>query len=469
MDFKRSWVGQHGSSRQIEMEKAALMARKPRQVLTTHGVLFMARLIDDLRECPEAADNAPPDAACKYRNPRAQSQGCNCIQHAARLEKQFRDITPEIVRDLSKADWVGRLVFIVQANWMIIQTVARSSAKPQLPITLLELHAAAHVALAVVQYLIWWSKPHDLIVMTPLSLPYEDFPMPKTEDLTNHYLLDDDYPLLLEKIPTEHTPEQRMFPPPSTRKQSQSSQGSETHWNRYNLPLEPENSHTERWTFRMLQLQDWWTGLLEVDDSGQLSNGYFTSQATLGKSVSQQIAGISVPHNPLRGTVLAIVRLTLGWHRWPKEASVWFTTILFYNAIHLVAWSWHFPTHVEQMLWRWSTASTTASTSITISLVLLASLYRGLRIQGVKWQKSREKDPTSSNWFRRLFVGFACSDHLLWLYRQATRIVALTSAAYMILVVAARGFIFVESIISIRRVQKGTYTNVEWTRVIPHL
>ena len=101
-------------------------------------------------------------------------RGCDnhCQYRAKRLCREIQDMTPAILNDLSKQDLIARLLFVCQAIWMVVQLSARYCA--HLPITILELHAAAHVTIATVHYLVWWNKPIDIFIMTPITMSTEE-------------------------------------------------------------------------------------------------------------------------------------------------------------------------------------------------------------------------------------------------------------------------------------------------------
>lgn len=75
-------------------------------------------------------------------------------------------ITRDSIRDKSKADHVAKFLVIIQASWLILQCIARTAG--HLPLSLLEINTLAHVACALIMYVLWWDKPfdvHDPIVL----------------------------------------------------------------------------------------------------------------------------------------------------------------------------------------------------------------------------------------------------------------------------------------------------------------
>lgn len=64
------------------------------------------------------------------------------------------------IRDKSKADGLAKFLVVLQAGWMIVQTIAR--VHQDLPVTLLEINTCGHIICALALYLLWWSKPLDV-------------------------------------------------------------------------------------------------------------------------------------------------------------------------------------------------------------------------------------------------------------------------------------------------------------------
>ncbi|GKT54454.1 hypothetical protein ColTof4_13753 [Colletotrichum tofieldiae] len=83
------------------------------------------------------------------------------------------DIHESQIQDKSKADWMAKSLVCVQAGWMVAQVIGRLIKK--LPVSLLEINTCGHVACAVLLYLLWWSKPLDVLDPTVLEEGSEDF------------------------------------------------------------------------------------------------------------------------------------------------------------------------------------------------------------------------------------------------------------------------------------------------------
>ncbi|KAK1998138.1 hypothetical protein LX36DRAFT_656898 [Colletotrichum falcatum] len=71
------------------------------------------------------------------------------------------------IHDKSKADWMAKSLVCTQAGWMVTQVIGRLIKK--LPVSQLEINTCGHVACAVLLYLLWWSKPFDVMDPTVLE------------------------------------------------------------------------------------------------------------------------------------------------------------------------------------------------------------------------------------------------------------------------------------------------------------
>ncbi|KAF8462029.1 hypothetical protein BDZ91DRAFT_362712 [Kalaharituber pfeilii] len=473
---------QHRSDADFGTKLKELKAeKKPRHVLTSHGVVYVARLIDRLEECKkrkrlmsgaESTAGGADEPSCTEADCAAAGPNLSrCDEHAKKLRLQFQDITPEIVEDLSKTDWIGRLIFLIQASWMMVQTVARCATK--LPITLLELHAASHAAVAAVQYLIWWGKPIDMVVMTPLTLTAEQYQRmltEKTEEVTNHSRFDPDYSQIIQKF----------VPSPASQPSSSEQSSEATEQNGVqtssgdNAANTPDQANPDKALSKFINaMRKWWSDLvpdlekLSGSTTGETAN-YFTSRATLGKEGYKHLTSdvrVTI-RDPCKGITLAILTLILSWYRWPLKAVAWFTMALFYSAIHVVAWKWHFPTHTEQVLWHVCTLITTCSMAALAILALLATVYSCFRKLSFKWSADKTIEKNKLYW---AFAVVFRSDEILTVFHTILRMTGVSVGIGAAPWLLARLFIAVESLISIRNVAKGTYTTLKWSNLIPHL
>ena len=78
-------------------------------------------------------------------------------------------VPEEIIDDKTKADPITKVVVSIQAGWFIVQCIARVAQ--HLPLSLLEIHTLAHVFIALLMYLFWYSKPYNALSPVVLTEP----------------------------------------------------------------------------------------------------------------------------------------------------------------------------------------------------------------------------------------------------------------------------------------------------------
>ena len=78
-------------------------------------------------------------------------------------------LSPEQIKDKSKADGLKKFLVCAQATWFCVQCIARLSQS--LPLSLLELNTVAHALCTLVIYLSWWHKPLDVEEPTLITDP----------------------------------------------------------------------------------------------------------------------------------------------------------------------------------------------------------------------------------------------------------------------------------------------------------
>lgn len=95
------------------------------------------------------------------------AEGVRLLSFLGRLP----EIDENQIHDKSKADGLAKFLVVIQAGWMIIQTLARVQQK--LPVTLLEINTMGHVICAFALYVLWWRKP--LEIKDPTVIPHEEW------------------------------------------------------------------------------------------------------------------------------------------------------------------------------------------------------------------------------------------------------------------------------------------------------
>lgn len=78
-------------------------------------------------------------------------------------------LSPEQIKDKSKADGLKKTLVCAQALWFCVQCITRLAQA--LPVSLLELNTFAHALCTLVIYLLWWHKPLDIEEPTLLTDP----------------------------------------------------------------------------------------------------------------------------------------------------------------------------------------------------------------------------------------------------------------------------------------------------------
>ena len=127
-----------------------------------------------------------------------------------------------------------------------------------------------------------------------------------------------------------------------------------------------------------------------------------------------------------------------------KAAILLFTVL--YDASHLAAWNFHFPTVPEMWLWR--------SCSITkVAVPALATCVWGL-LRTKKWLEDKVDPDDPKCWV--LCAWLLVELIRIWLHVILMEIVR---RAYLL----NRMFLLVESLVSLRSPTDGTYDTVQWT------
>lgn len=89
-----------------------------------------------------------------------------CLNHEPNI---LPYISPEQIKDKSKADGLKKTLVCAQATWFCVQCIARLAKS--LPLSLLELNTVAHALCTLVIYLSWWHKPLDVEEPTLITDP----------------------------------------------------------------------------------------------------------------------------------------------------------------------------------------------------------------------------------------------------------------------------------------------------------
>jgi hypothetical protein len=388
---------------------------KIRDVLTPHGFLYIARLLNKLKKEDDKTDEKKKEDKAEYN----------------RLKKQINDMNSAILQDLSKTNTVAKLIVFLQAAWIIVQVIGRFLS--HLPVTILELHTAAHSVCAIIMYATWWHKPMDIFIATPLSLnetQYKKMLAESTPDTINHLRVQD----YAREFLRGNTP------------QDASGDSADVH------------THSGLCSC----ISHYWWSLLLLSETEDENTFYLSSQGTLAKELYKMMVGrVKFFDHVPKGIVQALVHIVFSWSRWPGKAILWVLTALFYSTCHIVSWNWHFPTDVEARLWRVCTGYTAGSMLALGILAVIASMY-------VFYFEHRKRTPLAE-WGKIETI----SDKIRFLIdegiRHGLRIAGLALTVGIPFWLLARVFMVVEAYLSTRSLKEGSFKTIQWAEIIPHL
>ena len=157
-----------------------------------------------------------------------------------------------------------------------------------------------------------------------------------------------------------------------------------------------------------------------------------------------------------------------------SKYAVWIAALLFppiYGGVHLTPWKAHFPTYLEQYLWRAS------GLCIACGVPTVASLFQ-LSVYSRKWDRG-DLNPFNApvRAFNRVMSSYPKDGGFCdILFYPFLVLIALDAAVFMIglgfmvlLYPAARLYIVVEAFASLRSLPVGAYDTVVWAEMLPHL
>jgi hypothetical protein len=129
---------------------------------------------------------------------------------------------------------------------------------------------------------------------------------------------------------------------------------------------------------------------------------------------------------------------TAGIAVFPQPGALSIATLCcaLFGGCHILAWNAHFPSHIEQILWRASSVS-------SVVLSFIGMVYAAVKDHKMAWLSQRLR-----RWLAPLEPAFAWVIALLY--------------------IAARLYLLFDRIFSLRSVSPEVYTTVPWAQYIPH-
>ena len=133
-------------------------------------------------------------------------------------------------------------------------------------------------------------------------------------------------------------------------------------------------------------------------------------------------------------------------HRGMKAVDIMYGYVfgVLYFGIHLVAWSFHFPSHTESWLWR----------SSSITLASLAAMY--------------EFGCWPGNYIGKYFLPGSPNTAIEIGRALPKRVVRLFMWPFLIVSFCARSYIIVEGFVGLRALPETAFESVDWWSFVPH-
>lgn len=396
------------------------------------------------------------------------------------------DLDEREIEDKSKTDGLAKALVLLQAGWMLLQTLGRVAT--HIPTSLLEVNTIGHILCAFIIYLLWWNKPREIHEPTVLKGDWVDSMCaymymssrvsgtrikgrfkPRswvTPELKRCVYLDYDQTILSSRslglpqsgivdtadVQTISHPQEE----PTARDNS-----AETH-----LPgafeLQPfRHLDSQRTINRKLKMG--WTPEPNYDTTTLRQTRHMLAAAAV-----QMYPAVKVRFNKLESdsndrslartpTYEPLIEQLVVRHarNWPSDfllpgvggelmgMALWFATMA-YGGVHIAAWHEYFPTHAEQQLWRFSSVYIACSGLFWLLMNVFGAV-----------------SPWASVYWDR-FIALQA----FWV-EYVVYVAAATVCG--ILYIFARAFLVVDAVVSLRRLPVQTYSTPQWSEIIPHL
>jgi hypothetical protein len=379
----------------------------------------------------------------------------NAIVHLAQYEPiSLLQLQSVVLQGPGKANAIGKAVTCVQAFWFCSQCVARLNGN--LAVSLLELNTFAHCISTLLIYVFWWDKPYDVethIVVesksldfgysmehnqTPgmpvLVLPYgsEEPERYTISDSNGNRLIEDKLAETMRSIPNHRD---SVLQATESKHQIPGTELYISFENPIDIPipsccLSYQSGEEYKW-------QRFWSGWMR---DGQPVPAH-PLPFRLDCFYSHAAGSPDMDAGLLRRIRLADYRLSM--------LLVMNLSFIVYGGLHLLAWQYNFNSTAERYLWRISTVIAASSGFVLLILHTADILSDVLSI----WPTPR---PMWVMCMRAVHVNM----------RKA-----LTRLPYLLVLVnlAARTFLVIESFIALPNSPRSTYTIPSWTSYLPHI
>lgn len=392
------------------------------------------------------------------------------------------------VKDKSKADALVKGIVCIQALWMLVQTIVRKAYG--LPITLLELNTIAHVGCAVLLYMLWWHKPQDIkepeviAIEEPLAfylrgpiclyinggLKLFDVGGPddsvsavnekrKAKSESTHLFLNQDsHPddilpaaqstsdIVVTEISTAQV---RVVNTERGRQIERLSPGERLEGTHFSATDEGHRlgPHEEE----MLQLlSELWNGPRKYAEImfPQSNDSIRWIRRRWYKYLTKRASNLAVAGD--LGDEKHDEQM-YGFHTFSDSLLTLTIMSLLYGGVHLSSWNGHFPSVIEEMMWR------IAGCVVGIGGIILYALLR-LCENLCPYDYDEKLYALWHDWKIRKVLIY-----------QSFTLVGLTLRIWVVLYCVARVYLITEAFISVRSLPLGAYSTVDWVDVLPHV
>ncbi|KIK66927.1 hypothetical protein GYMLUDRAFT_914734 [Collybiopsis luxurians FD-317 M1] len=336
----------------------------------------------------------------------------------------FPALSSSQIMDRSKGDAITKTLVLFQTSWFVMQIVSR--AIQHLPITELELTTLAFALLNFLTYMLWWKKPLD--VRHPILITLQDGKSER-KNLTEIFARHSGGTLDEVDI-------------------------TDAYWEERSHSVADETSVRLCCSALQQQLRKWILTLHPaqiIAFLNQITRAFVRPWNSKGRWDSDGVhTALTNPdryHTPNHDhTIPQFQFTTMVGPSYPFSLEMFIGTV--FGAIHCVAWTFQFPSRVEQVLWR--------STSLYITCSPI-SIWAIQLLVGLAWPRNRPL----FHYPIRVFIIFKIVAPLFtW-----TQPILVIFAMYII----SRLTMFILALVLLRDLPSGALQEVEWTNFIPHV
>ncbi|KAH7085226.1 hypothetical protein BKA63DRAFT_499223 [Paraphoma chrysanthemicola] len=432
------------------------------------------------------------------------------------------DISEEEILDKSKADGFSKILVCIQALWFLLQCVGRLAT--HYPISLLELNTFLHAICCLLVYLAWWNKPLDIDTPHYIDCSEGNMGMTCAWLITNSSLR----PGKLVWSSYTHTLDRRhvhlhwsalhLTTIASDRDEEEEEEGeqfvigpTDPNWKSLHVTEEPQ---------RLTQLA-YSEGLIKDDKDGKFWRLYsdqrfcgchiLEMEESVAKSSYARLSRTDLecyrlaqlryqrlgplPTNSafyLAGlSYRAPIALPPAWGNadWPdklqpllrfptvlKPVYIYFLGVMIasavYGGLHLIAWHNQFSTFAESIIWRVCCFILIAPFALSFPLFISLVLWNVicLYLQPFPVLEYGQSDPEQSRTKPVLFSKPTGKSRTIKkvLYQVWVWIPIGVFISCVILYVAARIFLVVESFRNLGHLPEAVYKEPQWSTYLPH-